>query len=304
MTMTLDDVFRVHLDTDGQIWFGRLGVSAVRAGLTLEEFLGHATFKTATTVRVRGDAQNARLIAGMHEHRSQRRRRPLSIQVVQPVGNLDTRLTLHQLWQPCLGPTRVHELTTHDYTSYALIAELQTQRDALSDKARLLLRYHPAYPALAFVPGLDWLLGAWTLAHIVDPRWFCHPDRPHRQTKLFRYMGVQPEAFTRFRSAGPLADSFRQTRSSVAWRAWHTEPPSSTETLANPGHFLWRIVKNSPCLRAGNLKATQTFLRFLSLVWQQSLATPGRLIFEPKMFFKSPAEQQAWAIHAEQKKRV
>ena len=290
-----DQVLRVHTDRDGKLWLGQYGIRAALANMTQEEFLAHAILKNAQCVRVLCDAGNARLITSLYACRARHHGRLAKIHMVQPTGPVGDPIdALHQLWCPSDGRLRYHELTPQDFASYALIAALQTDH-GLSDKGLHIFRCHPAYPALSFLPGMLPVWGARVLAEIVDPRRFIHLERPQRQTRLYNYLGLRPFVFYSKRPL-PAANSLHSQRAVLAWRCWRGEGgrPSAEEIETNPRHFLWRIAGRDGRSDRADLKATQDFIRFVTLVWTQGLAPAGQLIFDPEMFFKRPEEAQAY----------
>lgn len=287
-----DEILRVHLDAAGDLWLGQFGVCAARANKPWKEFLRHDVLGQAECLHVEGSAVNAPLIAALFERRA-KRHKPLRIVAVQPSGSNRPESILHQLWQPCLGAARAHEVGPREYATYALIAAAQEAR-CLTTKVRYLLARHPARPALDFVSHLDDRYAVQLLAEIVDPRWYLHPDHPNRPSRLYSYLGLRPGTFRRLfaRQVSP-AEAGRAVRAHACWRAWCGEGQVAPADIEEPRRFLWRIARRGPA-DLGYLRATQVFLRFVTLVWLQGLAPAGQRVFDPESFFKRPAEVEEY----------
>jgi hypothetical protein len=154
-----------------------------------------------------------------------------------------------------------------------------------------LLRDHPAWPALAFVAGPDELVSlphaAELLAHVVDPRWYRHPFRPHRFTRLYAHLGLSP-ANMRAR-LGVGSPGRHHARALAAVNAWYSPAGLAAYgglRCGRPECFLWRVyASQSRSIARGLLRATTRFVDFVSLVWLEAeCRTAG---FEPGRFFRA-----------------
>lgn len=295
----MDNFLRVHASRDGRVWYGKHEPACCDSGLSPREFVDAPPFQEATVVRVLGVAQNASLIVTMWEARlrSQRMQRqriwvgsPLMCRAVLD----DMELILRELWRPSIAsmtPGCWHEMTGKDFPVYQL---LRTCGQAGPDeRSHRIFRYHPAWSAAMFLPTGDLDRCCELVCQIVDPRWYSHPQRPGRPTRLWQFLALDPVRVEEFYQDPTHAAPPRLRAAVEAWagRSWRAQ--DAVALAKDPRNFLWRIYLSHGAGK-GLLHATRDFVQFLRLVWLQSIAQPGWEVFLPQYFFKREDETAAY----------
>jgi len=296
-----EPVLRLHQSPDGRLWFGDDLRVASDCGEDVNRFICGPVIRGYPKIRLLGTPGNADLIERLHILRKKAGLpTDQKIQVGSPVicRNTDDPIeTLRAMWHWSVNQGlggRWVELEDKDFATYSLIAELQRTGNKTNEKVRQILRYHPAWPALSFLPILNTDVACQLVATIVDPRWFIHPVRPNRANKLFKYMGLTPKNVRHL-----LLDEGEPDRgyyrAALVVSTWMHSPPPRPD-LGDPRSFLHRILGSFDCPARGFLAANKKFLRFMREVWLQGL-TPGRRVFCPSLFFRERYEAEAYEKH-------
>jgi hypothetical protein len=315
MHVSATETLRLHTDDEGIVWMGKQGISAFRTGLSPSEWIaadehhGGASLRDAQQIRILGVPENAELITEIHEMWQVNNDYPPRIYIGSPGVCLhaarrgDPAFVLSQIWQPCIQSQACgcwHEFTPRDYPTYLMLKLLQQNNGQVHGSVKKILPYHPAWPAISFIPTHNVEFACKLLCEIVDPRWYSHPERPGRFTRLWAYLGVEPYHF--HMHAKP--DDLHQARADIATAAWCGKTFAQNVDLDDPRQFLLRIYRREG-FESGLLKATKKFLQFLCLVWSQGVLAVQREIFVPSIFFKREDEVAAYAAHLRQlEKRV
>lgn len=310
-----ENILRLHTAADGNVWYGRYHHDGVDSGCQVDAFLKSTPFLGARRIRVLGTAGNAALLRalfflkrsrGMPERPSQGRTAVVSpsVQIGSPAicyrsGPADPVFVLRQLWQVNTSATATvpgfwHEMNEFDYVTYALICAVHAAGGAVNELALRHLKYHPAWPALSFLPGADPAAGCQLVAEIVDPRWFAHSVRPNRLSRLYAYLGVTRHNAQWFHEGVPGGRN--ASRMATVLATWFNNRSGSPD-LKDPANFLWRIYHHHGGGIKGLLRASERFVRFLREVWLQEIAPPRRVVFQPTTFFKLPAEAERYRTH-------
>lgn len=303
-------LLRLHTDTDGTLWYGRDCLPYESTQRPVSEFHRNPMsfdfgLDRARTVRLLGVADNAALVIALkkchHDFPELAAKQVVllgSPQVVpSPALRGNPEIVLQAMWQPSPSGTAAgcwHKMGNREYTSYAIVHELRQTGGKTSEMARRSLRYHPAWPALSFLCGLDEDAACRLISLVIEPRWFRHPFRPTRLSRLNSYLGLNPANMAAFVSGDGGGHNFDRARIVIeTWTAGYTAP---TETA---GGFLHRLADTAPSgqYHVGLLRACLRFVRFLFEVWTAESASDHEAKFEPAMFFKRPEEVEAYAHH-------
>ncbi len=306
-------LLRLHVDVGGIVWYGHDRCFAEDSGLTPVPFLKeHEQFgfqlDGVQQARLLGTASNAELIVALQQ---QRRRRPrqLGVQGIQLASpavcpssgcRSDPHQVMQLLWQPTTsGYTSGfwHDLSEKEFPTYALINRLASCDDGrLDDRTTRILHYHPAWPALSFLPTLSPWAAANLIAQIVDPRWFRDLTHHNRLSRLFVFLGLTPEnvaAFVDGRRGPRHFDRFR-----FVLDAWSTRG-AYTVNIDDPRNFLWRILRHHQG-KNGLLTASKWFVRFIREVWLHELGSrEPEAVFVTGDFFRNSEEIRAYVQHRE-----
>jgi hypothetical protein len=320
---------KLHV-AEGRVWYLH-GNGAPHPADTVEECLESAAIDSAECIRVMGVKDNARLIVGLYEKHILGNLGAL--EVVTPLvcetaaERRDPTVVLYRMRRfqraPSLGG--YHAVGAHDYAAYQLTAAMDDH--GWTPATQTILRRHPAWFPLKFIPEVDWECCAKVLAAIIDPRWYidaCHPDR---SGKLEAFLGLNPKT-----QAGVTRGTHKwrkHTMCETVLRCWKLRRlidavrdkfdlagprpyADSDEPGLRPGDFPWRIWGSlmgigpgSRCPRqdpvVADLRASQRFVQFVRLVWLHALYTravmpeQGAPLFDAKQFFRlHVAEAQAF----------
>jgi len=299
--MLMDDVLRLHTDGDGNVWAGCNGYLAIDTQLQPEVFVREGMFQHASKVRVIGCRQNADLIVKAFAQQHGDYAIHQEVRIVSPAICLsqhrlnDPEFVLQRLWQPGLNamtPWSWHPMENGDYTAYLLASTMQKEGDEPGDIFLRTFQYHPAWAACSFVPTSDMWEAGKLAVEIVDPRWYNHPERPQRSSKLMSYLGLNPANCNAVWD-GP-AVGIKQARARLVADAWFGNYQG--HNIDEPSNFLWRIFRHHGENGKGLLLASKAFVQFVKLVWLQYLL-PSRHIFDPEVFFKHEYEVEAFKSH-------
>jgi len=309
---TTDFVVRLHTDADGRVWYGADGEPVRNTGLTADGFVADRScrdvLRDARVVRLLGTAANAALVTRLYEHRmcdAGFRLTPvwLGAPAAVPAAWLrgEPAAVLYALWQPTpavLLAGRWHEMTAHDYVVYGLVClvggEAGGGRD-VPDVAWSVVPYHPAWPAVTFLAGADRQAACRLLAVIRDPRWYRHPTRPGRLSRLYAYLGLTPDNLAVLAGQGGRPGRHFD-RAELAVRAWCGRPAAVRP--GDPAGFLFRRYAEAATPARGLLRATQQFVRFVVSVWLDAVCGPHpEARFRPELFFADGATAAAFDRH-------
>lgn len=328
---------RLHTAMDGIIWLYSPGQAPAECNLAASDIASEISH--ADVVYLIGNQRNSELICALNTHRcvnggSQR------VMLGRP-GMVDqSELNPHEIFARMEGhdlPASLggwHRMTEKDYVTHALISALIQSEGRLSNYADKLLRAHPAWPALSFLPDLGKSEAAELIATIVDPRWHIDYQGPDSCARLRGFMGLGKDGerivqdILREELSGHEDDSHYQRAQLVldTWTGGSYVPPSVADI--GPRDFLWRLQAAGRDRRGvrGMLRASQLFLRFVKEVWLDNLTAPrlfesvtrkrGRknpemcldrrlipcdsyapTLFVPRHFFRLEAEIAAWSAH-------
>jgi len=166
-----DEILRLHVDAQGLVWTGWQGVRAFCTGQHGQAFLRHPVLRMTESVRILGTAGNAQLISQLFV-KHVKRGFPRRIEVVRPMGfSAEPAEALQGLWQPGHIPWMSHTLTQPGYLSYSILAARQDRRAVRGGHPDVgLLRCHPAFPAISFLPQPNLEACFELVSLVVDPR--------------------------------------------------------------------------------------------------------------------------------------
>jgi hypothetical protein len=195
-------------------------------------------------------------------------------------------------------------MTPADYPTYSMMNTFSeaTGRE-VPDIALRIAEYHPAWPAVTFVPTADHHAAVRLICDIADPRWYRHPTRPTRLSRLYSHLGLTPQNVLALLGEGQPGHNFNRAKNAV--RVWYNL--RAQKTAREPGDFLLRLLDARKENRAfGLLRGTQKFVAFVCAVWSDALKPPHPEVgFAASRFFgKEPREAKAFDRHLSEHKRV
>ena len=301
----MNDDLRVHTDPDGIVWCGQHGVGAYCTGYSPDEFVLKNVFKTAPVVRAMGSSGNSKLLLIMYErHKKAPVLAKRQIWLASPMichtekVRTDPEEVLYRLWQADTT-TRIsanwHRMKSVDFNAYLLhLAVLNSKyAEGVTDKAKVVFQYHPAFNALSFFEHVDVNSVVSLLSSILDPRWYVHADRPNRLSKLLGFLGL---TIRNFDDSSSGFGGYNYDRACMVHSSW-SGTAGRVVDYSSPRNFLWRIYRHHGGGPRGNLRASEAFMRFVILHWLQGLSESPRKLFDPSLFFKTNEEVTAYNTH-------
>lgn len=303
-------LLRLHTDEDGVLWYGHDALPFESTERTVAAFHRDPCsfdigLDRAERVRLLGTAENASLIVAMKKFHHDNPRVAGSQEILlgsphvcpSPDHRASPPTVLQAMWQP--GPTATapgcwHRMGPRDYTTYAIVNELRLTGGHSSEMARRSLRYHPSWPALSFLSCLNEDAACKLIATIIEPRWFRHPVRPSRLSRLNSYLGLTPANMAAFTSGTDGERNF--DRAKIVISTW---ADGFRAQKGSPSGFLHRTAGRAPegQYHLGLLKACTRFVRFLFEVWTAESTSRPEVAFRPAWFFKTTDEIIAYDAH-------
>lgn len=297
MAVQTDRSIRVHCDPTGEIWYGDDYDVAVPSTLSADEFADSPALADIQNVRLIGSIGNAHLIERLYAA-NHKRKVPYQIQlsgpqtcggrVPEPARDVLSCLWYTSIHQQLLCPW--YAMQRKDYSAYALAAEVHA--NGVTQKAIEIMRYHPAWPALSFVPTLNPEPACELLSIVLDPRWYRDPERPSRRSRLYTYLGLSDANIKALLYRAKPRHQFEHA--DVAVSAWLSDGTLADEPKT-PKDFLVRVALMHERQHHGVLVATRRFVRFVTAVWEHERSTQE--LFSVEAFFRYEAEQNAYRAH-------
>lgn len=287
----------LHVDRDDCVWCSDAGAVAVNTGLSPDDFVSSGVeFSDFETVAVLGTRNNGALIHALFLARMFGR--PYRVRIGSPaiVGKAavldDPVAVLQQLLQgqyPLAG--QWHDLDRLDFCTYSMIDAIGNAHD-VPETARKILLSHPAWPSLAFLNNLDLDFVCRLLCEIVDPRWYRHPFRTERDSRLYAYLGLTPKNIRAWLIGSEPDRHFDRAMTTVL--AWYNP---AVGVGPSPGDYLWRVFARHADVITGVLRTTQRFVTFLSRAWLMAVSSRHpEQVFDAR-FFSEPETAAAFQSH-------
>jgi hypothetical protein len=303
---TDESVIKLHTDANGYIWHASGINPPTNSEQKIDLFLLSPVLRgIGLAVRVLGIPQNAELISALYLRRYKNEIRLVEIagpNIVHTAEELnDPHVVLQRMRSVDISPAAGgwHELSMHDYPTYAMLGRLSRANYSFDEAAQAYFKIHPAYNALKFIPTLSEENAAHLLSLIVDPRWYVDRRAPDRAAKLELYLGLTPQVQKRVSMPKTILAKKREVRCAHVLQAWKTADAAKVD-LTDPANFLYRIHKAIGGGDKGDLRASQAFIRYLRYNWLAGLEKRKGTkdgLFAPELFFKTPAECAAYAEH-------
>jgi hypothetical protein len=165
---------------------------------------------------------------------------------------------------------------------------------------RRIAQYHPAWPAISFINTLNCEYACKLLNEIVDPRWFIHPRRPERLSRLYSYLGLTPANVHAILRSG-AGDRYIE-RANIAVKSWYDPSVAIND---DPRGFLGRTSVGAKDQVVGVLRATQRFVALAATYWLGVVTKAHpEAGFQASLFFHEAEEVSAFEHHKSRAKKV
>lgn len=300
MTPDRIETLRLHTDKDGCIWYGDDDSLGTNSFLEVQDFFGSNSNEYNTDsihhISLLGIKSNAKLIVALQRRRAAKPElnKQQQIQLFSPsiiatqAMRNNPEEVLQNLWQPnSFGALAglCHAMDNNDFCSYFMTSEIG-ELDIVPEIVTRIAPYHPAWPAIAYLKYYDINSACKLLTEIMDPRWYRHPFRPNRCSRLFSYLGLTPQNIKAYLSYGKPDRHYE--RAKLAISTWF-----NADKLDNG--FLWRYYIGHSDQIKGLLRSTQRFISFLQTVWLSNISYPHpEMSFSKAIFFKDTLEELAF----------
>jgi len=289
---------KLHVSAAGEVWAIVADGAPINSGLSIIQFLISAACARAGFVRMIGNHANAQLLMALSDGEPRRRIEVCSPLVCPTAGLRSTPQMALYAMRRCNAAPRLggwHVFGRNDRAAYALASYLQ-KVGKIDDTAMALLRVHPAWPAMSFIPHLNLQACSHLLSTILDPRWYTDRHAPNRSSKLRAFLGL-----TMANARAMVgAEDMRRWRGGLytmvadCW-SW----PKDLHRIEAPPYFLYRIFRKlaGDSLAKAVLRTSQKFIDFVWLAWLDAVRPAGaKPAFIPERFFH-PQEAEAFSAH-------
>lgn len=303
-------LLRLHADDAGVVWAADADSAPVRTGVQARRFaadglkaLGFPLHRV-TAVRLFGRRENAPLVVDLWNARRTAAGTAVRVLMVGPAAcppriSADPAAALAALAQPPggLGLAGSYRLRDVDYSAYSLADQVDAcgVGGRLGETCHRVFAYHPAHSAFSFIPTLDRDAACRLAADVIDPRWFRHPHRSDRLSRLFSYLGLTPDNAAAFLGSDTAGRHFGRAR--TAFGVWCRL--GKRADYDDPANFLYRVFRDRGGGPRGLLVATRRMLSFVVAVWENRRQGGQQdWVFRPQQFFASAAEVKAYEAHS------
>jgi hypothetical protein len=306
MLQTDETSIKLHVGPDARVWVAA-GVSpAYNSGKTTEDFLATDGLKGfGALIRIIGIPQNAGLISGLYLRRASRE--VVSVEVAGPnilnnsaeADNPELAIRRMRAVQLSSAAGGWHTLSNTDYPVYALLSKHFLKPKEFDVALQAYFKLHPAYKAASFIPTISSFLTAQLFCAIIDPRWYVDTRSPDRTSKLELYLGLTPQTQAKVSNSKKIITGLRTFKCASVLAAWKTKQPDEVD-MGDPANFLYRIHAHYGGGATGDLRASQSFVRYIRHNWLAAIENrvgPKDGLFVPNMFFKTPEECAAYTAH-------
>lgn len=294
---------KLHVDDEGNVWYSYSDEPPKNTNKSVIEFI-QTKQSQFPLVRMVGMKQNVDLMLALYGRRL--KKDSGCIELCTPAicktnvdrGDPEKILTKMRKVDRASSVGGWHVMDRTDYPTYA-IASYLNKTGLVDDNVRRLLKEHPIWPIISFIPHLDIDMSARLVAEIVDPRWYVDIKHASRGSKLRSYLGLDIPYMKNVLNG--RMDSVYEKRCSIVLNTWNNDDDNSM--LENPYYFLYRVMKGYR--EKGKeviayLRASQKFIEFVRLVWLAYLGINTKQLeslFVPEYFFKQEAETIAFKEH-------
>ena len=308
MVLTTDEnTLKLHVAPDGCVWAASGAAPARNTEKTTDFFLETDGIKGfGAQIRIIGSARNASLISGLYLRRAQREVASVEIagpNILRSPHEADVpELAIRRMRSVTL-PTAAggwHTLSSADYPVYAMLSRDISEMAEPGVALQTYFRLHPVYPAISFIPTLSGPIAAQLLCLIIDPRWYVDTRAPDRTSKLELYLGLTPKVQQLVSACSKkIITGNRAFKCASVLASWQTKKPADVD-MRDPANFLYRIHAHYGGGHVGDLRASQSFVRYVRHNWLAALERrkgPKDGLFIPERFFLTAEEQSAYRTH-------
>jgi hypothetical protein len=313
---------KLYNSLDDEVWYISGNGTPRPSNILYDEYCDNPSFlNKKLTVRLVGDARNAKLVSAMYEAKV--RGDIKDVQVCSPQVewiNLDEycpeKVLLNmRRWKYPSTLGGFHSVTKDEHIVYTLSHMMAGEGAVASNLDMFMALYeeHPLFNYMNFIPGVNQHACMLIVASTLDPRWFTDLFFPNKLSKYYDYMGVNKlkQNLTENSDTRGGAITKAQRRGFVisAWQAYKNWDKMLITTESGKSDFLLGTYFNVATSFVGNkpieskeyfdeaiLATCQKFLAYLHGCWLNLLYPMPNAwnepLFVPEHFFPATEEVQ------------
>ena len=304
---TDENTLKLHVAPDNFVWAADGASPPQNTQKDTASFLALDGLKGfGKQVRIIGTARNAALISGLHIRRAYREVTSIEIagpNILRAPAEADfPEIAVRRMRSVVLSSAAGgwHQLAADEYPVYAMLSRDLADMAAPDTALQTYFKLHPAYTAASFIPTLSVPMAAQLFCMIIDPRWYVDTRSPDRTGKLELYLGLTPHVQSLVSSTDKkIVTGHRAFKCASVLATWKTKSPAEIDK-ANPANFLYRIYAHYGGGHMGDLRASQSFIRYIRHNWLAAIEKrhgPKDGLFIPERFFLTEEEQSAYRAH-------
>ena len=291
-------VLKVTLDSNGEVWVIAGDRMPVSTKYCVKEYVDRIDKAGAglDKVRVLGSAKNAELIVRLYRLKIKNQLKSLEVgsPIISP--NDDAAASLIKMRMTTLPPSMGgwHEASASDCVAYGVGVLMRSSGEGSHIQACDLMKQHPAWNYVSFIPHIDAMFFTKVMARIADPRWFIDIEHPNRLSRLNAWLGL---------CNGPQTDEKLIHKFDV-YSCWSKGLTESSGELHKPGWFLLREGKKRWMYAlpwVATLRMSQLFIKYVRMSWMDSLypfPNPWmEPLLDPDLFFSDPVDATGFKNH-------
>lgn len=297
-TTVESSVLKVTLDSHGEVWAIAGDRMPSCTSLSVKDYVDRLD-KLGTPIdkiRVLGSARNAELIVRLY--RMKIRNHLKSLEVGSPIisSNDDAASSLIKMRMASLPPSMGgwHEASASDCVAYGVGVLMRSSDQGSHEQACELMKQHPIWSYVSFIPHIDAMFFTKVVARIADPRWFIDVNHPNRLSRLNAWLGL---------CNGPQTDDKLIHKFDV-YSSWCNGLSNNAGELHKPGWFIIREGRRrwpNHKIWVTALRMSQLFIKYVRLAWMDSLypfPNPWmEKLLDPDLFFYDKVDSIGFAEH-------
>jgi hypothetical protein len=293
-----NSIFKVALDGAHQVWVIEGDRMPSKTSLLMTEYVGklEKSGSCPDRIRILGSLDNSEFIVRLYRLKVKGMLKSLEIGSPMIASNNDAASSLIKMRMAAIPPSMGgwHEAVYADCVSYGVSMLMQSGVPGSHAQACELMRQHPVWNYMSFIPHLDQTFFTKVMSKVLDPRWFIDHDHPSRLSRLYSWLGL---------CNGPQTDE-KLVRKFDVYSCWSRGLEDNKDAINSPGWFLIREARKrwgDHKLWISTLRTSQLFVKFMKLCWMDSLypyPNPWmEKVFDPRLFFGDEIDSIGFMAH-------
>ena len=298
-----NSIFKVTLDENSKVWVIEGDRMPSRTDMSMEDYVSslEKSGNCPDRIRILGSLDNSEFVVRLYRLKVKKLLKSLEIGSPMIASNNDAASSLMKMRMASLPSSMGgwHEASYADCVAYGVSMLMQSNVPGSHAQACDLMRQHPVWNYVSFIPHLDSAFFTKIMAKVLDPRWYIDPNHPTRLSRLYSWMGL---------CNGPQTDE-KLVRKFDVYSCWSKGLEDDKVDINHPGWFLIRESRKrwgNHKLWVSTLRTSQMFMRFVKFCWMDSIypyPNPWmERIFDPRLFFSDELDAIGFMAHMKNKK--